>query len=115
MTGLGTIINCAAIIAGGLAGHLTGRLFKKEQQDSLTMACGISVLFIAIAGAMQGMLRVDGNELLSGKSMLRNPGRDFRGLFHPGREVRAGLHHHRGDDFFPRKRRRLLRHPDPAV
>ena len=32
MTGLGTIINCAAIIAGGLAGHLTGRLFKKEQQ-----------------------------------------------------------------------------------
>ena len=70
MTGLGTIINCAAIIAGGLAGHLTGRLFKKEQQDSLTMACGISVLFIAIAGAMQGMLRVDGGKLLSGKSML---------------------------------------------
>ena len=70
MTGLGTIINCAAIIAGGLAGHLTGKLFKKEQQDSLTMACGISVLFIAIAGAMQGMLRVDGSELLSGKSML---------------------------------------------
>ena len=24
MTGLGTIINCAAIIAGGLAGHLIG-------------------------------------------------------------------------------------------
>lgn len=70
MTGLGTIINCAAIIAGGLAGHLTGKLFRKEQQDSLTMACGISVLFIAIAGAMQGMLRVDGSELLSGKSML---------------------------------------------
>ena len=70
MTGLGTIINCAAIIAGGLAGHLTGRLFKKEQQDSLTMACGISVLFIAIAGAMQGMLAIDGGTLVSGKSML---------------------------------------------
>ena len=70
MMGLGTIINSAAIAAGGLAGLLTGRLFSRDQQDALNKTCGISVLFIAIAGAMQGMLRIDGGEILSGKSML---------------------------------------------
>ena len=70
MTGLGTIINSAAIIAGGLVGHLAGRLFRREQQEALTRTCGVSVLFIAIAGAMQGMLQIDGGKLLSSKSML---------------------------------------------
>ncbi len=64
------MINSAAIVAGGLIGHFSGKLFKEEQQDSLTKACGISVLFIATAGAMQGMLRVDTGKILSGKSML---------------------------------------------
>ena len=70
MIGLGTIINVAAIVAGGLTGHFTGKLFREEQQESLTKACGISVLFIAISGAMQGMLEIDGGRLVSGKSML---------------------------------------------
>ena len=70
MIGLGTIINSAAIVAGGLIGHFAGRLFRQDQQDALTKACGISVLFIAIAGAMQGMLHIDGGKILSGKSML---------------------------------------------
>ena len=70
MIGLGTIINVAAIVAGGLTGHFTGKLFREEQQESLTKACGISVLFIAISGAMQGMLEIDGGRLVSGKSMM---------------------------------------------
>ncbi len=70
MIGLGTIINGAAIIAGGLIGHFTARLFNQEQQKALTTACGICVLFIAIAGALQGMMSIDGNTLVSGKSML---------------------------------------------
>ncbi|HAE45290.1 MAG TPA: DUF554 domain-containing protein [Lachnospiraceae bacterium] len=70
MIGLGTIINSAAIVIGGLIGNVTNRIFRKEQQDALTTACGISVLFIAIAGAMQGMLNIDGESLVSGKSML---------------------------------------------
>lgn len=70
MIGLGTIINVAAIAAGGLAGHFTGKLFREEQQESLTKACGISVLFIAVSSAMQGMLEIDGGRLVSGKSML---------------------------------------------
>ena len=70
MRGLGTIINSAAIIAGGLVGHFTGRFFQEDQQDALTKTCGVSVLFIAIAGAMQGMLHIDGGRILSGRSML---------------------------------------------
>ena len=70
MIGIGTIINSTAIAAGGILGHFTGKLFREEQQDALTKACGISVLFIAVAGAMQGMLHIDGGKLVSGKSML---------------------------------------------
>ncbi len=70
MIGLGTVINCAAIVVGGLSGHLTGKLFRKEQQEALTMACGVSTLFIAIAGAMQGMLKMEGQGLTSGRTML---------------------------------------------
>jgi uncharacterized membrane protein YqgA involved in biofilm formation len=60
MIGLGTLINGGAIVAGGLLGNVTGKLFRQDQQESLNKACGISVLFIAIAGAMQGMLAIDG-------------------------------------------------------
>lgn len=70
MTGLGTIINSISIVAGGLIGHFTGKLFKSEQQESLNKACGVSVLFIGIAGAMEGMLKINGSEISSGKSML---------------------------------------------
>lgn len=70
MIGLGTIINSAGIAAGGVIGHFTGKLFRPEQQDSLNKACGVSVLFIAIAGAMEGMLKISGADLISGKSML---------------------------------------------
>lgn len=68
--GIGTVINSASIVAAGIAGHFTGRLFKPEQQEALNRACGISILFIAIAGAMQGMLKIDGTQISSGKSML---------------------------------------------
>lgn len=70
MIGLGTVINSASIVAGGLAGHFAGKFFRPEQQESLNKACGISVIFIAVAGAMQGMLKIEGAEIVSGKSML---------------------------------------------
>ena len=70
MFGLGTVINCSAIVAGGLIGHFTGKLFREEQQDALTKACGISTMFIAIAGAMEGMLRIRDGSLSSAASLL---------------------------------------------
>lgn len=70
MIGLGTIINSLAILAGGIVGIFAGKLFRSDQQDALCKTCGVSVLFIAIAGAMEGMLSIDNGKLLSGKSML---------------------------------------------
>ncbi|MBE6989681.1 MAG: DUF554 domain-containing protein [Ruminococcaceae bacterium] len=70
MMGLGTLINTACVVAGGLTGRLAGRFFKETQQAALTMVCGISVLFIGIAGAMEGMLTADGAVLHSGQAMF---------------------------------------------
>ena len=70
MIGLGTLINSACILAGGLIGHFAGRLFRSDQQDALNTACGVSVLFLGIAGGMEGMLTIDHGALSSGKSML---------------------------------------------
>lgn len=70
MIGLGTMINTAAIILGGIAGHLFGKTLKTRHQDSLNMACGISVLFIGIAGAMEGMLSISGGVISSGQAMF---------------------------------------------
>lgn len=70
MIGLGTLINSASIVVGGIIGMLAGKLFKPEQQEALTKTCGISVLFIAIAGAMKGMLFISDGKLVSGRDML---------------------------------------------
>ncbi len=67
---LGTIINSAAIIVAGFLGNITGKLFKEDQQDALCKVCGISTLFIAISGAMEGMMKVENNALVGGRSML---------------------------------------------
>lgn len=69
MIGLGTIINGAGIVLGGIAGLLFGHFLKERFQESLNMACGISVLFIGIASAMEGMLRIDGGTISSGQSL----------------------------------------------
>ena len=70
MYGLGTIINTAAIIAGGLFGHFFGRLLSENTQDTLTKVCGVSTVFIAISGALEGMLVVEGNSVSSTNAML---------------------------------------------
>jgi uncharacterized membrane protein YqgA involved in biofilm formation len=70
MYGLGTIINVAAIIVGGLLGILFGKFLKESHQDSLTKVCGISVLFIGITGALEGMLTIDGGVIKSSGSLL---------------------------------------------
>lgn len=70
MIGLGTLINTGAIIIGGLFGHYFGRVLKKGHQEALTSVCGISVLFIATAGAMEGMLTIDNGVIKSGQAMF---------------------------------------------
>lgn len=70
MYGLGTLINCAGILIGGLLGLLLGRFIKDTVQNALTVVCGVSVLFIGIAGALEGMLQVSGAQVVSQNAML---------------------------------------------
>ena len=65
MPGLGTIVNAAAIVAGGLFGLLCGKFMKPRIQESLTMACGVCVIFLGTAGAMEKMLSAAADGTLS--------------------------------------------------
>ena len=70
MYGLGTIINTAAIVAGGAGGALFGRFLKENVQDTLTVCCGVSTLFIAVTGALEQMLTVEDGAIVSHGAML---------------------------------------------
>ena len=70
MYGLGTIINTAAIVAGGAGGALFGHFLKENVQDTLTVCCGVSTLFIAVTGALEQMLTVEDGAIVSHGAML---------------------------------------------
>lgn len=71
MPGLGTIVNAAAIVVGGVFGLLFGKLIKPRVQEAITAACGVCVLFLGIAGAMEKMLTLaEDGTLSSGGTMM---------------------------------------------
>ena len=70
MIGLGTVLNAAGIVVGGLMGMAFGRFLSERVQETLNMACGVSVLFLGIAGAMEGMLSIHDGALSSGGTMM---------------------------------------------
>lgn len=56
MIGLGTLINVACIIGGGLVGLVASSLVTERLQDALMKSCGACVMFVGIAGALEKML-----------------------------------------------------------
>ena len=70
MYGLGTMINVAAIIVGGLCGLLFGRFIGDRHRDMLCKACGLSVIFIGAAGAFRGMFSVVDGKIVYGGDFL---------------------------------------------
>jgi len=71
MFGLGTLIDTAAIIVAGIIGKYFGDLLTEQHQEGISMASGVSVLFIGISGALSGMLALDaGKHLVSTDSLL---------------------------------------------
>lgn len=70
MFGLGTILNVAAIVLGGVLGLLFGKLLGERHQETLSKVCGVCVLFIGTAGALEQMLTVTDGKLVSGGSLL---------------------------------------------
>ena len=70
MMGLGTIVNTAAIIVGGIVGMLLGKKLPGRLQDTLMKGVGVCVLFLGIAGALEKMLVIEGGALSSQGSMM---------------------------------------------
>lgn len=56
MPGLGTLINVACIIGGGLVGLVASSFVTKRLQDALMKSCGACVMFVGMAGALEKML-----------------------------------------------------------
>lgn len=70
VVGLGTLINVALILAGGVVGLVGGRFITPAVHDTLIKAAGVSVLFVGIAGALERMLQISDGALVSGGSMM---------------------------------------------
>lgn len=70
MIGLGTIINVAGILLGGLIGLAFGKFMTQRYQDILMKVTGVCVIFIGIAGAMEKMLTLSDGKLSSGGTMI---------------------------------------------
>lgn len=70
MFGLGTLINTAAVIVGGILGLFFGKLLKDSIRDTLTVTCGVATLFIGIGGALEGMLSSEGGSISSGRGVF---------------------------------------------
>lgn len=70
MIGLGTIINTAAIIVGGIIGMLFGNRIPERFRDILIKANGICVIFIGISGALQEMFTVENGKITSNGTMM---------------------------------------------
>lgn len=70
MRGLGTIINTAAVIIGGLLGLCLKNGMKQKMQDILMQACGVATIFIGAAGALSKMLVINNGQLETQGTML---------------------------------------------
>ncbi len=69
MTGIGTVVNVAAIIIGGIIGYVLKGGLKPHYQDAVIKVLGLATLFIGAAGALAGMFSVEGGVLTTNSSL----------------------------------------------
>ena len=62
MTGLGTIVNMAAILIGSGIGLLLKNGIPKRLQTTISSAVGLCIIFVGITGAIKGLMNVSGTE-----------------------------------------------------
>ena len=70
MIGLGTIINSATVIVGGLIGLTLKKGLKPRFQETITQALGLSVIFVGGSGALKEIFRVQGDGLSTNGIMM---------------------------------------------
>lgn len=67
---MGTVINTISIVIGGILGNIFGKYLKKDNQTTIINSCAVAIMFIGIAGAMEGLLTVSSDSLISSRSMF---------------------------------------------
>lgn len=71
LKGLGTILNVALLLAGGLAGLLFGKRIRESLRETLVTVTGVAVMMLGTGGVMAQMLRVtDGRLNTTGSLMM---------------------------------------------
>ena len=70
MFALGTLINTAAIILGGVFGMAFGKFLKEEIQETVSKTCGVCVIFVGMAGAFEGMFTIVEKKVVSGSTIM---------------------------------------------
>ena len=60
MTGLGTLVNMAAILIGSGLGLLLKNGIPKRLQTTISSAVGLCLIFVGITGAIKGLMNVSG-------------------------------------------------------
>ena len=63
MIGLGTIVNAALVIIGGIIGLLFKGGIKERYQDIITKSIGLCVIFVGISGTLSKMFVIQNNSL----------------------------------------------------
>ncbi len=70
MPGMGTIINCAGVLAGGLLGLLIKKGLPERFQNILICVCGLSVIFMGISGTLEEMFVIENGALQSQGTLM---------------------------------------------
>ena len=70
MIGLGTIINTAAVVAGGFLGLMLKNGIAKRFESILMQALGLATVFIGAGGVLKYMLVVENGTISTRGTML---------------------------------------------
>lgn len=70
MPGLGTIVNIAAILAGGSLGLLVNKIISKRLTDGIMQGLGLAVLVVGLSGVFSSSLRVSSDGLVFENTLL---------------------------------------------
>jgi uncharacterized protein len=65
LIGLGTIVNTAAIILGGVSGTFIKSGLPQRYKNIIMQAIGLSVLVVGVSGALQGMYKITSEGTIS--------------------------------------------------
>lgn len=66
----GTLVNCAAIAAGGAIGLLCKKGIKESYTESINKSLGLAVLVVGLNGVISNMIKSDGGILSSSGELL---------------------------------------------